>query len=526
MFKTLFITHPVEATPELESGEVGHGVHGDITLKRSLSARQLVALGIGAIIGAGIFVLPGTVAAQYAGPALIISFILAGITCALTALCYAEFASMLPVSGSAYAYSYATLGEMVAWFIGWNLVLEYILGSSMVAVGWSAYFNELLHLLSNWTGFDLKLSASLVTAPLNFDAAGHLVTTGALLNIPAACIIGLTSWLCYLGTSQSATTNSIIVAIKITVIVLFLAITVHFIHPAFWHPFIPPNEGGNHYGLSGVIRGATLMFLAYVGFDAVSTAAGEAKNPRRDMPIGILGSLLVCTLLYVAMSALLTGIAPFRTLNTAEPVATAINYILGNVMPGSTTSTVLQVLKVIVVFGALAGLSSVILVLLMGQSRIFYSMSKDGLLPGIMSKLHVKNRTPYLSTLVVGLVCTVLSSLFPIDVLGDMVSMGTLLAFATVCIGVLVLRYTRPDLSRTFRVPCAWLICPLAAATCLFLFWQVFTQHWWLILIWTSIGALVYVCYGYHHSKLRYSSRSASVRAAQSQVPGLRNTHA
>ena len=514
MLKNLFITHPVlikhahEADGPFTDAE--RGGHGDITLKRFLDAKHLIMLGVGGVIGAGIFVLTGTAAAQYAGPALIISFIIAGATCALAALCYAEFASMLPVSGGAYAYSYATLGEMVAWFVGWNLVLEYMLACSTVAVGWSAYFNEMLHLLSGWIGVDLTLPGSFVSAPFSFNTDMHLVTTGALLNIPAILIIAALSWLCYRGITQSATANAVIVTIKVAVIVLFLVVTFHYIQPSLWHPFIPPNEGGTHYGWSGVIRGASVVFFGYLGFDAISTAAGETKNPRRNMPIGILGALLVCTILYMSMSAALTGLAPFRNLNTAEPVATAINYVLSTVHMGSTARFVLKALKVIVVFGALAGLSSVVLVTLFAQSRIFYSMSQDGLLPESISKLHGRSRTPYLSTIFAGIVCATLASLFPISVLGDMVSMGTLLAFAIVCLGVLVLRYTRPELPRTFRVPMAGLICPLATAACLFLFWRVFSQRWWLFLGWTLIGLLIYGFYGYHHSKLR---RSASFRS-------------
>ena len=482
MLRELFVTQPIVSTTidkkkDPIANDNGSG-QAELALKQSLDAKQLVLLGIGAVVGTGIFVLTGSAAALYAGPALVISFIVASATCALAALCYAEFASMLPVSGSAYAYSYATLGEIVAWFIGWNLVLEYV--PATAAVGWSAYFNELLRSLSSWTGIQLALPSYLVSAPFTFDTSNHLVATGAILNVPAVLIIAALGWLCYRGINQSAIANAIIVTVKVAIIVLFLVVSVHFIHPSFWHPFIPPNEAGYRYGWSGIFRGATLVFFAYIGFDAVATTAGEAKNPRRDMPIGILGSLLVCTLLYVAVSATLTGLAPFRSLNTAKPVATALDYVLGNVATGSTTSLVLQFLKGIIVFGALAGLSSVILVLLLALARTFYSMAQDGLLPKVLGRIHPRNHTPHISTLAACLVCATLSGLFPVDVLGDVVSMSTLPTFATVCIGVLVLRRTRPDLPRAFRVPCAWLVCPLAAATCLFLFWQVFTQRWWL----------------------------------------------
>ncbi len=507
MIKGLFATHAIEAMPHVAAGEPVEGSPtGEVTLKRVLTARHLIMLGIGAVIGAGIFVLTGTAAAQFAGPALVVSFLMAGFACALAGLCYAEFAAMLPVSGSAYSYSYATLGEVVAWFVGWNLVLEYLFAASTVAVGWSGYFNEMLRMLSSLTGMNFTLPAALASAPLTFNAAGHLATTGTLINLPAILIVAAISWLCYRGITQSATVNAIIVAIKVIVILLFLVVMFNYINTDFWHPFVPANEGGSKFGWSGVIRGATLVFFAYIGFDAVSTAAGEAKNPQRDMPIGILGSLFVCTLLYIAMAATLTGVAPFRMLNTPEPVATALNYVLGTVGVGSNASYILGTLKVLVVFAALAGLSSVVLVMLMGQPRIFYAMSRDGLMPTALGRLHPKHRTPYIGTIIVGVIAATLAGLFPVDVLGDLVSMGTLLAFATVCIGVLVLRRTRPELPRAFRVPIPWVICPLGAAACLFLFWQAFEVRWWLILGWTSIGFLIYGFYGYKHSKLRQNA--------------------
>ena len=507
MIKGLFATHAIEAMPHVDAGEPVEGsAEGEVTLKRVLTARHLVMLGIGAVIGAGIFAITGTAAAQFAGPALIISFIIAAFACALAGMCYAEFAAMLPVSGSAYSYSYATLGEVIAWFVGWNLVLEYLFAASTVAVAWSGYFNEMLRMLSSLTGLNFNLPAALSSAPLTFNEAGHLATTGSLINLPAIAIVAAISWLCYRGITQSATVNAVIVAIKVIVILLFLIVMFNYIHPDLWHPFIPPNEGGSTFGWAGVYRGATLVFFAYIGFDAVSTAAGEAKNPQRDMPIGILGSLLICTVLYIAMCATMTGVAPFRTLNTPEPVATAINYVLGNVPAGSGTSHLLNALKVLVVFAALAGLSSVVLVMLMGQPRIFFSMSRDGLMPKALGKLHPKHRTPYIGTIIVGCIAAVLAGLFPVDVLGDLVSMGTLLAFATVCIGVLVLRRTRPELPRAFSVPLPWVVCPLGAVACLFLFWQAFEVRWPLLMSWIVIGFLIYGFYGYRHSKLRQST--------------------
>ena len=504
MIRDLFATHSIEAMPRVDAGEpVEGGPEGEATLKRALTAKHLVMLGIGAVIGAGIFVLTGTAAAQFAGPALVLSFIMAGIACGLAGLCYAEFAAMLPVSGSAYSYSYATLGEVVAWFVGWNLVLEYLFAASTVAVGWSGYFNEMLSKLTAATGMNFNLPAALSSAPFAFDATHHMVTTGTFINVPAIAIVAAISWLCYLGITQSASVNAIIVAIKVIVILLFLIVTYHFINPELWHPFIPANEGGPKYGWSGVIRGATLVFFAYIGFDAVSTAAGEAKNPQRDMPIGILGSLLICTVLYIAMAAALTGLAPFRELDTPEPVATALNYVLGNVAAGSTASYVLSSMKILVVFAALAGLSSVVLVMLMGQPRIFYAMSHDGLMPKVFGKVHPKHRTPYIGTIIVGLIAAILAGLFPVGVLGDLVSMGTLLAFTTVCVGVFVLRHTRPEIPRAFRVPLYWLVCPLGALTCLFLFWQAFKTLWPLLIGWTVIGFAIYGFYGYRHSRLR-----------------------
>ncbi|MFA6229479.1 MAG: amino acid permease [Rhodanobacter sp.] len=507
MIKGLFATHSIEAMPHVDAGEpVEGGAEGEVTLKRVLTARHLVMLGIGAVIGAGIFAITGTAAAQFAGPALVISFIIAGFACALAGMCYAEFAAMLPVSGSAYSYSYATLGEVIAWFVGWSLVLEYLFAAATVAVAWSGYFGELLRTLSAASGVSMTLPAALSSAPFTFNEAGHLVTTGTLINLPAILIVAAISWLCYRGITQSATVNAIIVAIKVIVILLFLAIMFHFINTDFWHPFIPPNEGGSKFGWSGVYRGATLVFFAYIGFDAVSTAAGEAKNPQRDMPIGILGSLLVCTVLYIAMAATMTGVAPFRMLNTPEPVATAISYVMSTAAGSGAASHILGVLKVLVVFAALAGLSSVILVMLMGQPRIFYSMSRDGLMPKLLGVLHPKFRTPYIGTVIVGVIAATLAGLFPVDVLGDLVSMGTLLAFATVCIGVLVLRRTRPELPRSFRVPWPWVVCTVGAASCLFLFWQAFVVRWPLLLSWMVIGFLIYGFYGYRHSKLRSQS--------------------
>ncbi|GAA0911749.1 amino acid permease [Rothia nasimurium] len=458
-----------------------------------LTARHLILLGIGAVIGAGIFVITGQAAALHAGPALVISFIIAAFACALAGLCYAEFAAMLPVSGSAYSYSYATLGEFVAWFVGWNLVLEYLFAAATVAAGWSGYVNELLGLIGQMIGSNVTLPAELASAPFQF-VNGHIQATGTLINLPAVIIIAALSGLCYVGITQSAFVNSIIVAIKVTVILLFLAFAIRLVNPENWHPFIPPQEGEGVFGWSGIFRAATIVFFSYVGFDAVSTAAGEAKNPQRDMPIGILGSLAICTVLYIAVALVLTGIAPFRMLNTPEPVATALGLY-----------PQLSWLKTIVVLGAITGLSSVILVMLMGLPRIFFSMARDGLLPPVLAKVHPRFRTPYIGSVIVGVAAAAMAGLFPVSVLGELVSMGTLLAFATVCLGVLILRYTRPDLKRSFRVPLVWPICILGAISCVYLFWQAFEEHWRLMVGWIVIGQLIYFGYGYAHSKLRKS---------------------
>jgi len=486
MLKDLFRVKPVQAAPHVDAGEPVEGsLQGEAQLKRTLTARHLVLLGLGAVIGAGIFVLTGQAAANHAGPAIMLSFVVAGIACALAGLCYAEFAALLPVSGSAYSYSYATLGEFVAWFIGWCLVLEYLFASSTVAVGWSGY---LVSFLTSTLG--LPFPAELAGAPIAWENGGF-VRTANIFNLPAVVIVAAVSGLCYVGITQSAFVNGIVVAIKVAVIAAFLGFGIFYVDPANWTPFIPDNTGPGQFGMEGVFRAATVAFFAYIGFDAVSTAAGEAKNPQRDMPIGILGSLALCTLIYIAVCAVLTGMMPYNLLNTAKPVATALE-----------PYAELAWLKTAVEIGAIAGLSSVILVMLMAQPRIFYTMSRDGLLPKIFGKVHPKHHTPYIGTIIVGLAACLLAGLMPLSVLGELVSMGTLVAFATVCLGVLVLRRTRPELHRPFRVPAAMLICPLGFLACMFLFFQSFLDHWHLFTGWTIVGLLIYFLYGRRHSKL------------------------
>jgi APA family basic amino acid/polyamine antiporter len=486
----LFRTKPVAAAPHVDAGEVHGGPEGEATLKRALSAHHLVLLGIGAVIGAGIFVLTGHAAANHAGPAVVLSFVIAGVACGLAGLCYAEFASMLPVSGSAYSYAYATLGEFVAWFIGWMLVLEYTFAAATVSVGWSGYFTGLLDSITSGLGIPVSLPQALTAAP--FDLVnGRVVSTGAIVNLPAIAIATAIAALCYRGITQSATVNSIIVLIKLLVIFLFMGFSLQFVDTSNWTPFIPEAEGAGRFGWDGVFRAASIVFFAYIGFDAVSTAAQEAKNPQRDMPIGILGSLFICTLIYIAMSAVMTGIMPYNLLGTPKPVATALE-----------TYPSLLWLKTLVEIGAIAGLSSVILVMMVGQPRIFYSMARDGLIPPAFGRIHPKHRTPHFGTVVVGLAAVLLAALLPIGRLGEMVSMGTLLAFATVCIGIPVLRRTRPDLQRAFRVPAAPLVGILGAAACLYLFYQSFKNNWHWMLGWIVIGLVIYFGYSRTHSKL------------------------
>ena len=487
MLKSLLRVKPVEPAGHVDAGEpIESSLDGEASLKRTLTAKHLIMLGIGAVIGAGIFVLTGQAAANHAGPAIMLSFVVAGFACALAGLCYAEFAAMMPVSGSAYSYSYATLGEGMAWFIGWCLVLEYLFASASVAVGWSAYLISFIT-----TTLHMPFPDALSAAPISWTGQ-EFISSGKLFNLPAVLIVAAVSGLLYVGVTQSAFVNAIIVAIKVTVICLFIGFGAQHIDVANWTPFIPENTGvSGEFGWSGVFRAATIVFFAYIGFDAVSTAAGETKDPQRNMPIGLLGSLAVCTIVYIIVCAVLTGMMPYNLLGTDKPVATALE-------PYASLSW----LKTAVEIGAIAGLSSVVLVMMMGQTRIAYTISRDGLIPKLFGKVHPRFRTPYWATIVVGVLAAALAGLMPLNVLGELVSMGTLLAFATVCIGVLVLRYTRPELTRPFRVPLVWVICPVGALSCLFLFWQAFVVHWHLFVGWTVLGLLIYFGYGIRHSKL------------------------
>ena len=459
-------------------------------LKRTLTATNLTALGIGAIIGTGIFVLTGTAAANHAGPALVLSFILSGLGCAFAGLCYAEFASMIPIAGSAYTYSYATLGEFIAWIIGWDLILEYLFGAATVAVGWSGYIVSFLN------DFGITMPVSLTSAPLAHDAAGWH-TTGALINFPAMFIVIIMTALLVVGIRESSRFNSIIVIIKIAVVLLFIAFGMSFIDTANWHPFIPENTGEfGKFGWSGIVAGAGVIFFAYIGFDAVSTAAQEAKNPQKDMPIGILASLAVCTVLYIAVALVMTGIVNFKDLNVPAPIALAID----------RSGSALDWLRPLIKIGAIAGLSSVVLVMLMAQPRIFYSMAKDGLLPKKFASVHSKFKTPHITTIITGSIAAVVAGLFPIGILGELVSIGTLLAFVIVCIGIIVLRKNRPELNRPFKTPLVPLIPILGAIICLGQMLALPGDTWVRLIVWMGIGVAIYYFYGRKNSKMNNPS--------------------
>ncbi len=480
-------------------------VAADQRLRRTLGPWNLTALGVGAIIGAGIFVLTGQAAANYAGPGIVISFILAGIACAFAGLCYAEFAAMIPISGSAYTYSYATLGEFFAWIIGWDLILEYLFAASTVAVGWSGYVVSFLKDLG------LVIPAAFTAAPYNHvappDAGWNVwrlfaegwVGTGAVLNVPAMAIVAVITVLLVLGIKESSAFNNIVVAIKLAVILTFIAVGVAYLNAENWTPFIPEAAGEGKYGWDGVFRAAGVIFFAYIGFDAVSTAAQEARRPQRDMPIGILGSLAVCTVLYIVVSLVLTGIVKYTELGVPDPMAKAIDSL------GASVAWLRPIIKV----GAIAGLSSVILVMMLGQPRIFYTMSKDGLLPPIFSQVHPRFRTPWLATILTGVLAMTMAGLFPIGLLGELVSIGTLLAFAIVCAGVFVLRFTDPDIPRPFRVPVFWLVCPLGVLFCGWLMYNLPRDTWVRLLGWMALGLLLYFVYGRRHSRLGRSAELA-----------------
>jgi basic amino acid/polyamine antiporter, APA family len=470
---------------------------GEHSLQRALGPLNLVTLGIGAIIGAGIFVLTGQAAALHAGPAVWISMILVGIACAFAGLCYAEMASAVPVAGSAYTYAYATMGELVAWVIGWDLVLEYAAGAATVGVGWSGHLVSLLDQLG------VHLPANLTNAPTQWCTATQvgmpgcahegLNMTGALVNLPAVFIVAVMSTILVIGIKESAKVNNLIVILKVAIVLLIVGIGLAHINPSNWTPLIPPNTGEwGTYGWSGVLRAAGLVFFAYIGFDAVSTAAQEAKNPQRDMPIGILGSLAICTFLYVIVSAVLTGIVPYTQLAGNAPVADAMRII------GAP-----EWVRILIDVGAVLGLASVIMVMLLGQSRVFYSMSRDGLIGKWGAAVHPRFRTPYLSTIFTGIAVSVATGILPLQLLGQLVNIGTLLAFVLVCAGVWILRSTRPDLDRPFKTPLMPFVPIMGIVCCFGLMMTLPADTWLRLIVWLAIGFAIYFGYGMRNSVLQ-----------------------
>jgi len=480
MFKDLFIR---KTLAELE--EQADSNHN--SLKRHLTATNLTLLGVGCVIGAGIFVLTGTAAALHAGPAVALSFVISAFGCLLAGLCYAEFASMIPVSGSAYTYGYATMGEFIAWIIGWDLILEYLFGSATVAVGWAGYVTSFL------ADFGIVIPPSMCQSPFIFDHTGWHAS-GSFINFPAVFIVALMTTLLVIGIKESAKFNNIIVLVKVVVILLFIGFGISHIHIANWTPFIPANTGTfGQFGWSGVLTGAAVVFFAYVGFDAVSTTSQEAINPKRDVPRGILFSLLICTVLYIAVSLVLTGILNYKYLNVEAPIALAIN----------SAGPSLTWLRPIIKIGAIAGLSSVVLVLLLGQSRVFFTMASDGLLWKSFAKTHSKFKTPHITTIVTGSFAALFAGLFPIGLLGEMVSIGTLLAFVIVSIGIILLRKSEPDAVRGFNTPWVPFVPILGAFVCLAQMASLPGDTWLRLIIWMLIGFVIYFSYGRKHSHAR-----------------------
>jgi APA family basic amino acid/polyamine antiporter len=473
---------------------------GEHTLKRGLGWPSLTLLGIGGVIGAGIFVLTGQQAAINAGPAIVLSFVLAGIVCTFAALCYAELASMIPVAGSAYTYTYATMGEFFAWLIAWDLILEYGIAAATVSAGWSGYFNRLIK------GFGIEMPTTWTTAPYDFN--GHeIVATGSILNLPAVFIIALMAAFLIAGITQSKLVNNLIVSLKVVIVLTVIAFGVRYVNPDLWTPFIPERvpatpDSPAHFGLQGIAAAASVIFFAYIGFEGVSTAAQEAKDPQKTMPVGILLSLGICTILYIAMALVLVGIAPFQTLNNPAPVATALAQV-------PKLAWLTQWINI----GVTVGLGSTILSLLYGQSRILYAMSRDGLLPPLFGKVNPKTRTPVWGTVVTSAFAALVGGLFPIKILGELVSMGTLLAFMLICLSVLFLRYRHPELPRSFKTPLVWPVALIGAGGCGYLIYSLPPETWPRLFIWMAIGLIVYFGYAYWHSRFHERRIAAATPA-------------
>jgi len=454
-------------------------------LHRALGPVNLILIGIGSIIGAGIFVYTGTAAAQFAGPAVILSFVIAGFGCLFAGLCYAEFASMIPESGSSYTYAYATMGRFMAWFIGWNMVLEYLVSASGVAAGWSGYLVSLL------SDFGIHMPDALVNSPIAGTGIADLHLTGAIINLPAVLLIALLTMFLVIGVRESAKLNGWMVAIKVCIVIAVIVFGISFVDLDNLKPFIPPNEGTfGKFGISGILAASGIAFFAYLGFETVSVAAQEARNPRRDLPIGILGSLAICTVLYILMALVMTGITDWRTLDVPSPVSFAVSKI-----------EALKWLVIPIDVGAVVGLASVVFVSLYGQTRVFYSMARDGFLWPSFAKIHVRFRTPYLGTILIGIFAALLAALFPFSVLADLVSIGTLAAFISVCVGILVLRIQAPKARRQFRTPYVWFTAPAGVIVCGVMMLSLGWATWLRLVVWTVIGLAIYFGYGVRHAK-------------------------
>ncbi|KAJ2766588.1 hypothetical protein IWQ56_001482 [Coemansia nantahalensis] len=457
-------------------------------MKRVLGRLDLIAIGVGAIIGTGIFVLTGMAAAQNAGPAIIVSFIIAGIVSGLSAFSYSELASMVPISGSAYTYTFATMGEFMAWIIGWDLVLEYLVGAATVAVGWSAYVVSFFKDV-----FKVEFTRKTTQAPVLWDneSLSFKVNHGAYINLPAMFITMLVTAVLLVGIRQASWVNHTVVVIKLVVVLLFIFGACKYVDRSNYKPFVPPREG-NSFGAKGIFKGTQRVFFAYIGFDAVSTAAQEAKNPQRDLPWGICGSLAICTVLYIAVSTVLCGIASYKDLNVASPLVHALEMHSGT-----------RWLRILIELGAICGLTSVILILLMAQPRIFFAMARDGLFPRMFGRLHPRFKTPFVPTIIAGLVCAVLAGVLPVDILGDMTSVGTLLAFVLVNVGVIIMRYTNPDAPRTFIVPGGPFLIPIPGAIIALVILVLSDGPTiYRLFIWLGIGFLIYALFGYRTSRI------------------------